>query len=173
MRLLSQEMWQISPIIIQTSINWANRILQQQKLRLANCMWQVMKFFYDPKIYIYVFLLGEVKRRESPYGQNAPVGSLPTVKMHPVGSLPTVKMHPVGSLTWMKILDFWPYKWILWVKKMTARDVYFSAQGVQDLCSEPLVCVCLSLHPLGWAHSFWRFIGASFFQIWTEIYWEG
>ena len=42
---------------------------------------------------------------------------------------------------------------------MTARDVYFSAQGVQDLCSEPLVCVCLSLHPLGWAHSFWRFLG--------------
>ena len=21
------------------------------------------------------------------------------------------------------------------------------------------VCVCLSLHPLGWAHSFWRFLG--------------
>ena len=32
----------------------------------------------------------------------------------------------------MKILDFWPWKWILWPKKMTARDVYFSAQGVYD-----------------------------------------
>ena len=21
------------------------------------------------------------------------------------------------------------------------------------------MCVCLSLHPLGWAHSFWRFLG--------------
>ena len=21
------------------------------------------------------------------------------------------------------------------------------------------VCVCLSLHPLGWAHSLWRFLG--------------
>ena len=102
-----------------------------------------------------------------------PVGTLPTVKMHPVGTVLTVKMHPVGSLPWMKILDFWPYKWILWLKKMTARDVYFSAQGVQDLCFDPLLCVCLSLQPIGCDHSFWRFIGASFFKIWTEIYWEG
>ena len=90
-----------------------------------------------------------------------PVGRLPTVKMHPVGTLPTVKMHPVGSIPWMKILNFWPYKWILWVKKMTARDVYSTAQCVLDFCSNPLVCVCLSVHPIGWAHSFWRFIGAA------------
>ena len=38
----------------------------------------------------------------------------------------------------MKILDFRPCKWILWVKKITARDVYFSAQGVQDLFPDPL-----------------------------------
>ena len=96
--------------------------------------------------------------------------------MHPVGTVPTVKMHPVGSLPWMKSFDFWPYKWILWVKKMTARDVYFSAQGVQDLCSEPCVCVCLSLHPLEWAHSILRFLGPQtglHFRIWTEAYREG
>ena len=39
------------------------------------------------------------------------------------------------------------------------------------------VCVCLSLHLLGWAHSFWRFLGPQmrlhFFPIRTETYWEG
>ena len=38
----------------------------------------------------------------------------------------------------MKISDFIPGKWILWQKRMTARDVYFSAQGVQDLFPDPL-----------------------------------
>ena len=36
-------------------------------------------------------------------------------------------------------LDFLPWKWILWQKKMTARDVYFSAQGLKDLFPDPLI----------------------------------
>ena len=39
----------------------------------------------------------------------------------------------------MKILDFWPRKWILWPKKMTAHDVCFSVWAVKDLFSEPLM----------------------------------
>ena len=38
----------------------------------------------------------------------------------------------------MNIFDFYPYEWILQVKKMTARDVYFSAQGVQDWFPDPI-----------------------------------
>ena len=34
-------------------------------------------------------------------------------------------------------LDFLPWKWILWPKKMNARDVYFSAQGLKRLISWP------------------------------------
>ena len=36
-------------------------------------------------------------------------------------------------------LDFLPWKWILWQKKMNARDVYFSAQGLKDLFPDPLI----------------------------------
>ena len=31
----------------------------------------------------------------------------------------------------MNIFDFYPYEWILQVKKMSAHDVYFSAQGYE------------------------------------------
>ena len=38
---------------------------------------------------------------------------------------------------------------------------YFVLTGHHDtnLRNYTIVCVCLSLHPLGWAHSLWRFLG--------------
>ena len=45
------------------------------------------------------------------------------------------------------------------MKKMTARDVYFSAQGVQNLCPDPLMCVRLGtlLLEVPWGLHFFEF----------------
>ena len=36
-------------------------------------------------------------------------------------------------------LDFLPWKWILWQKRVNARDVYSTAQGLKDLFPDPLI----------------------------------
>ena len=55
------------------------------------------------------------------------------------------------------------------IKKLQSDNYWKGA--VQVVCS---MCVCLSLHPLGWVHSLWRFLGPKFFfsRILTKTYWE-
>ena len=49
-----------------------------------------------------------------------------------------------GFFGWKK----WPYAMFI-----------FQLRGYKTCARPPCKCVCLSLHPLGWVHSFWRFLG--------------
>ena len=60
------------------------------------------------------------------------------------------------------ISELWSYwklsccilKTSLWSNKRSGQGKYKIQSRSVHVC-----CVCLSLHPLGWAHSFWRFLG--------------
>ena len=50
-----------------------------------------------------------------------------------------IRVFEKGEAPMNENFRFLPRKWILWQKKMTARNVYFSAQGLKDLFPDPLI----------------------------------
>ena len=50
-----------------------------------------------------------------------------------------IRVFEKGEAPMNENFRFLPRKWILWQKKITARDVYFSDQGLKDLFPEPLI----------------------------------